>query len=654
MTKYLSAMMIALMAIFNLPTSFANEEQISVNLISQSHVWITDRPNISFVIEDESGNTISNAEVEISKSALLGRSAIRSIIAKPNSVDYKRIFETTTLAQNENQYTLTLPGPRLKFSGAGTYALRIKVYVRGEAKTLTSFISFLPESIRLNNLNVATVLPMVVNSGLTPDNLVLNDKAANSFLNDAGLNSVLSSSKSMQNVTWLLDSDTLRLAQSISANQAITMPENHDLSEEQISGAQTWLDELPKYVNSENTYLLPTGNVNTVALKDSGHNRLAKFSILDSQYVSDFLEGISLKKITIAPKGDYSDAGFTWLNSQQISFNLLNSKAYPAKSSTYTPNAVVRDGAGAVAPVVDQYASALFTDAISSATNAGMYQAAFAGDLLITSLEQPGVQRFIVLKPDTNRDGITNQKFRNTVSSLSAPWIKQVSLSKFKDSKVGSRVRNQVVNRISNTAKNLMNLTHETKRNLASLIAGATEETQIDFAILRLANSSADEKTQNQLHTQIRDYLDRLNGAVRIMSSGTVVFPSESAKVPITIRNDLSVPIEIGIVTSGLPAVRVLPQSVDDMQIAPGRRKSIEIPTRLIGTDTAYLQLQIVDLNGKRIGNPILIQVSSSAYAQAAAWVIGAAFALLLLFAIRNTLKRLRATRDGSQENMKL
>jgi hypothetical protein len=283
-----------------------------------------------------------------------------------------------------------------------------------------------------------------------------------------------------------------------------------------------------------------------------------------------------------------------------------------------------------------------------------MYQAAFAGDLLITSLEQPGVQRFIVLMPDTNRDGITNQKFRKTVSSLSAPWIKQVSLSKFKDSKVGSRVRNQVVNRISNTAKNLMNLTHETKRNLASLIAGATEETQIDFAILRLANSSADEKTQNQLHTQIRDYLDRLNGAVRIMSSGTVVFPSESAKVPITIRNDLSVPIEIGIVTSGLPAVRVLPQSVDDMQIAPGRRKSIEIPTRLIGTDTAYLQLQIVDLNGKRIGSPILIQVSSSAYAQAAAWVIGAAFALLLLFAIRNTLKRLRATRDGSQENMKL
>ena len=654
MTRYLSAMMITLMLIFNLPTSFANEEPISVNLVSQSHVWITDRPNISFVIEEAAANTISNAEVEISKSALLGRSAIRSIIAKPNSVEYKQIFETTKLTQNENQYTLTLPGPRLNFSGAGTYALRITVYVRGEAKKITSFISFLPESIRLKNLNVATVLPMVVNSGLSPDDLVLNDKAANSFLNNEGLSSVLDSGKSMPNVTWLVDSDTFRLAQSISDNEAITMPENHELSEEQISGAQTWLEALPSVLNSTNTYLLPTGNVNAVALKNSGHNRLAKFSILDSQYVSDFLASASLKKITIAPKGDYSDAGFTWLKSQQISFNLLNSKAYPAKSSTYTPNAVVKDGTGATAPVIDQYASGLFTDAISSATNAGMYQAAFAGDLLITALEQPGIERFIVLKPDTNRDGITNLKFKNTVSSLSAPWINQVSLAKFKDAKIGSRTRNQVVNRLSNVAKDLMDLTHETKNSLASLIEGEAEENQTDFAILRLANFSADEKSQKQLHKQTRIFLERLNGAVRIMSSGTVVFPSETAKVPITIRNDLSVPIEIGIITSGLPAVRVLPQSVADMQIDPGRRKSIEIPTRLIGSDTAYLKLQIVDLNGKHIGDPILIQVSSSAYAQAAAWVIGAAFALLLLFAIRNTLKRLRATRESSQENMKL
>jgi hypothetical protein len=138
------------------------------------------------------------------------------------------------------------------------------------------------------------------------------------------------------------------------------------------------------------------------------------------------------------------------------------------------------------------------------------------------------------------------------------------------------------------------------------------------------------------------------------MSTGSVIFPNEFAKVPITVRNDLSVPIQIGIITSGIPAVRVIPESVADMQIAPGRRKSIEIPTRLIGTDTAYLQLQIVDSNGKRIGAPIAIEVSSSAYAQAAAWVIGAAFGLLLLFAIRNTVKRIRSSRNNSQENMEL
>jgi hypothetical protein len=168
---------------------------------------------------------------------------------------------------------------------------------------------------------------------------------------------------------------------------------------------------------------------------------------------------------------------------------------------------------------------------------------------------------------------------------------------------------------------------------------------------MRAGNVVADSKTSSHLKKQTALFIDQLNDAVRIMSAGSVIFPNENAKVPITVRNDLSVPIKIHIETSGLPAVRVIPGEVEDMQIAPGRRKSIEIPTRLIGTDTAYLQLQISDTNGKHIGKPIFIQLSSSAYAQAAAWVIGAAFALLLVFAIRNTLKRIRASRDGSREN---
>jgi len=651
MTKFFSGLLISFLVIFNLPISHASESETTVELKSQSKLWLTDRANLSFTITETSGSGISNAEVEISSTPLLGRSAIRNVIKKPNSLEYRNIFETSSIEQIENEYSFTMPGSKWIFKGAGSYALRVTVYVRGEAQKLTSFISFLPKSLSINRLQVSTVLPLVVNSGLTPNDLVLNDDTANLFLNDNGMNSVLKIGQSLKNVTWLLDSDTLRLAQGIAAGNSIASPDIHEVSGDQISGAQNWLDTVKTTINAQNTFITPTGNVDSVALQSAQFNRIANLSLSDSQYTTDFFAGLAFKQITIAPAGDYRNSGFEWLKAKNVNFNLLNSKAYPAKSSTYTPNGVVRDGLGQKSPVIDLYASKLFSDAIGSDINAGMYQAAFASDLLITALEQPGVKRFIVLKPDTNQTRISNAKFKFAAQALKAPWIESVELNKFKDVNVGSRNRESTVSELRRSTKDLIKYARSTKNNLASLIDGAIEETQIDFAILRAANGSSDRQTSETLNLQATKFLDDLNDAVKIMSAGSVIFPNEYAKVPITIRNNLSVPIEIHVETVGLPAVRVIPDSVEDLQIAPGRRKSIEIPTRLIGTDTAYLQLQITDSNAKHIGKPILIELSSSAYAKAAAWVIGGAFALLLVFAIRNTLKRIRASRANPREN---
>ncbi len=654
MNKFLSGLLISFLLIFNLPISNAAKPTNTIDLKSQTKLWLTDRANITFTIAETSGNQISNAEVAISTDALLGRSAIRQVIKKPNTVDYRSIFETATIEQNENEYSFTMPGSKWQFNGAGTYALRITVYVRGEAQKVTSFISFLPKSVTINKLRVSTVLPLIVNSGLTPNDSILNDDTANLFLDGAGINSVLSVGRKIKNVTWVLDSDTLRLAQSIATSNVIASPEIHNATEDQISGAENWLAKVITTVNSQNAFVAPTGNVDSVALNNENYKRIAALSLSDTQYVTDYFAGLEFKKITIAPDGDYPNSGFEWLKSNQIKTNLLNSEAYPAQDSTYTPNGVVRDGVGNKSPVIDRYASGLFSDAIGSDINSGMYQAAFAGDLLITALEQPGVKRFLVIKPDINQTDITDAKFKFASTALKAPWLAQVKLSKFQDFNVGNRNRNATENKLNQSTKDLIKSARTTKSNLASLISGAIEEKQLDFAILRAANEVADTSTKESLNVETTKFLDQLNDAVRIMSAGSVIFPNENAKVPITVRNDLSVPIEIHIETVGLPSVRVIPDSVEDLEIAPGRRKSIEIPTRLIGTDTAYLQLQITDSNGKHIGQPILIQLSSSAYAQAAAWVIGAAFALLLVFAIRNTLKRIRASRGNSRENTEL
>ena len=651
--KRVASGLVALLLVFlTIPNAFA-EDAVELSLVSQSKLWLTERSNITFQFVEANSLAVSNAQVEISKAPLLGRSAIRNVISKPNSISYANIYESTSIEVIENKSSFTLPGSRLKFHGAGTYALRITSYVRGEAQRITSFIAFLPKAVRIQNLNVAAVLPLSVNAGLAPNDAVLNNSAAKSFLPNKNLNALLSAGISLPEINWLLDSDTIRLAEQIAANREVVLPNPHNLTEAEITGAGEWLATIRSNLNTLNTYVLPTGNVDATALNQSDHKRLATAAITDSQYVSTFFNTLPFKRITIAPKGDYSDKGFDWLSSNNVKFNLLGSNKYESKSGVFTPSGVAVDGNGNKSPVIDQYGSKLFSDAISSSNNPAMYQAAFAGDLLITALEQPSIKRFIVLMPDMNLETVTKIKSKSAMAAFSAPWLNLVKLSDYENYSANNRNRSANASdyELPGKSANAIRYAQQTRKYLASLISGAVEESQLDFAVIRLANIEASQKSLEQLQNQTNLFLDELNNAVRIMSSGSVIFPGESAAVPITIRNDLSVPIEIGIRSQGIPSVRVIPAEVPSMTIAPGRRKSIEIPTRLIGTDTAYLQLQLVDSAGKKIGLPISIEVSSSAYAQAAAWVIGTAFLLLIVFAVRNTLKRIKLSHSGSREN---
>ncbi|MEN9693554.1 MAG: hypothetical protein RLZZ330_1198, partial [Actinomycetota bacterium] len=345
MKRFASGFVVLLLLFLTIPNAIA-EEAVDLSLVSQSKIWLNDRSNITFGFVETSGAAISNAEVEISQSPLLGRSAIQNVIEKPNSISYSSIFESTNIESSEKSSSFTIPGSRLKFHGAGTYAIRITAYVRGEAHKITSFISFLPKKVNIQNLNVAAVLPLSVNAGLAPNDAILNNVAANKFLPNRGLNSLLSIGKSITEATWLIDSDTIRLAEQISAGREVALPKPHELGGEQIAGADQWLSAVRENLNTLNTYVLPSGNVNAQALDGSGRHTLAQSAITDSQYVSTFFNTLPFRKVTIAPKGDYSYAGFSWLNEQDIKFNLLGSNKYESKSGVFTPNGVAIDGNG--------------------------------------------------------------------------------------------------------------------------------------------------------------------------------------------------------------------------------------------------------------------------------------------------------------------
>ena len=280
-------------------------------------------------------------------------------------------------------------------------------------------------------------------------------------------------------------------------------------------------------------------------------------------------------------------------------------------------------------------------------------QQAFISDLLMTSLEAPSLDRVLVLEPETNLGGITLESANNTLSILELPWITNITVNQAKSIEVlQDRIPlttdiNAAFNR--DTVAD-MNRLRNKMSDLNNLLRGSTQQISMTETQIRIASDNfVDLNDRAQLRKFAITQIKELENSVKIMSVGSVIFPQETSVVPITIRNDLDVPVTIKVRAVGDPTVRVTAQDVGEITIQPGKRKSIEIPTRLVGSDSAHLVLRLTDVNGKQFGDFVSIELASSAYSTAAAWVVGIAFALLLVLVAINTVRRIRVRKVQSQ-----
>ena len=108
-------------------------------------------------------------------------------------------------------------------------------------------------------------------------------------------------------------------------------------------------------------------------------------------------------------------------------------------------------------------------------------------------------------------------------------------------------------------------------------------------ALLRCLSAfwRADPATGTQVLGRTSAQINALADKVRISSAGTVSFPGEEGRVPVTVSNDLDVPVKVGLTLTATPAYRIQPQAVTDLTIPPGERSSLEVPVSVVGSGTA-------------------------------------------------------------------
>jgi len=145
-------------------------------------------------------------------------------------------------------------------------------------------------------------------------------------------------------------------------------------------------------------------------------------------------------------------------------------------------------------------------------------------------------------------------------------------------------------------------------------------------------------KLLDRISAQLAATRDR----VRPVSGGQITLASATSRVPVTVVNDLDVPVRVGVKLIGDPAVRLVQPDQVLIDIPPGQKVGAEIAVQLLGAGELPVDLQLTTPAGKPYGEPTKLTLRTTAYGAAATYVVAAAFVALAVAIVISTVRRRR------------
>jgi hypothetical protein len=168
-------------------------------------------------------------------------------------------------------------------------------------------------------------------------------------------------------------------------------------------------------------------------------------------------------------------------------------------------------------------------------------------------------------------------------------------------------------------------------------------------ALLRTQSSAwrSEPQTGRELLGTVQSQLTGQIDQVNVLSDGTVTFSGETGRVPITIENSLDRAVTVGVELRASPSIRLESAPLSDITVEPGRKVSVDIEARVVGSNVLPVRVQLLTPDGSAFGTPARIELASTAYARAAAWVVAIAFVAIVVFVVVGVIRRIAVARRG-------
>lgn len=644
--------------------------------------------NTSDVLSDVS------IRLRLSSRPLTARSQITNVRSAPlvpedeeptnATIDSTRTPISDTIApRGQETFSLRIPLSQLPLAGNGVYAMGVEILAARRGTQVD-------ESERRQGI-VRTFLPWFPDP-VTPVQLVwlwpLTDwparEANGVFLNDqtpravsaGGRLATLVDSASLQprSVSWIADPALLQSVQDMSDGYQVRRGGQLVVGD-RSSDAQAWLQSLQAALEqaqlpaTTNPILrvLPYADVDAVALTRAGMDTDVVRSITQAVPIASAALGQQVIGGTYwAPFGRLDQETGDLLASAGVRTVILSGRALRAQDAyagANTGRSVINTSFGALQAVLrEPRMSALLTEPQRGRSDAILVRQAFLAEsaVLAGTIPQGAPSRAIVVGPDDIRwepaPATVNALLRATVS---APWLQPLTLSELLEAPANPLRRERGAYGSRALAAELPSAfladIRSVSRELASFTSildnpiGVSDE--FASAILRTESSAwrSEPETGRALLASVRSQLTEQIDQVKALSEGTVTFSGETGRVPITIENSLDRSVTVGVELRASPSIRLESQPLTDITIEPGRKVSVDIEARVVGSNMVPVRVQLLTPDGSAFGSPARIEVASTAYARAAAWVVAIAFVAIVVFVVVGVARRIKSASTGAQ-----
>ena len=578
-------------------------------------------------------------------------------IAAGRPVRPGQAVQTTQIAEviagGEQPYSLTIPFDRLLLRSPGVYYAAVEVRDSDGsvlAVVPTSF-PWIPSGSVPAPAEVTWFWPLFAPPGTDADDVVMNADLAAEFDREGRLHSLLEiGATNPEGVSWVLEPQTQLFATTISQPHSVLTDAQTRTEQAGNVNAAVWLDKLrqvaanPSADISAAGYAVPDSTAQVAAgLTDD----LVLATATAGRQVSEQFGRPVRANFTWAPEGTLNQPTLNALRGAGASLTALSAASIDATDEAVV--SVATDAGGSTVVV----ANPLLGDAVRSGLPAGSAQQQFLSATALSALNDPGAP--VVVLPrgywQPNPEALANM----LNATATAPWSRLVPLAEMLSTEPTPPASSLTP---YDRAPNTQQLSDE---HMAGIVAAQAElrsigaitrvpdATSANFrsALLRTASTAwgAQPATGTELLALTAAEITAERDLVGISSSGVVTFPGAQGRVPITISNDLAVPVLVGVDLRADPEYRLQAEPVAPIEIGAGQRVSLEVEVGIVGSEPLEVISQLTTPDGAPYGQPTEFQLQTTAYTRVASWVVGVAAAILIVLVVVGVTRRIVAHR---------